>query len=103
MHKVDLCQILSHFIVHHLSSSLLLFLFAQEAYYLQVFPLVYQWTSSHHFIVRLYSQQAVFRMWAEFSSLPLLRKHFEVMESLVSIMKQIGYIILSAVSATELG
>ena len=65
----------------------------QEAYYLRVFPLVYQWTSSHHFTVRLYSQQAVFSMWAELSSLPSLRKHFEMMENLISFMKLSRYIV----------
>ena len=95
MHKVGHFLNSYQFIVRYL-----FFPFAQEAYYFQAFPLIYQWTSSHHFTVRLYSQQAVFRIWTELSSMPSLRKHFEMMENLISFMKQNRYII-STVSAAQ--
>ena len=64
----------------------------QTAYYLKVFPAVYQWTSSYHFVVRLYSQQTVICMWEDFSrsNLTEVFNHFRMLETTVDFMKQTG-------------
>ena len=65
---------------------------AQTAYYLKVFPAMYQWTSSYHFVVRLYSQQTVICMWEDFSRCDLTEvlDHFRILENTVDFMKKTG-------------
>lgn len=65
----------------------------QTAYYLKVFPAVYQWTSSYHFVVRLYSQQTVICMWDDFSKSDLTEvfNHFRMLETTIDFMKKTGW------------
>ena len=53
---------------------------------------MYQWISSYHFVVRLYSQQAVINMWEDCirCNLTEVLDHFRILESTINFMKQIG-------------
>ena len=58
---------------------------AQVAFYQRVFPLVHQWCTSHHFVVRLYAQQVVLQMWDDGAA-----DLFPVLKDCVDFVRQNG-------------
>ena len=73
----------------HLIQALLIL---QAAFYLDVFPAIFQWTTSHHFTARLYAQHTVFRMWEDCKSSKVMDviDKFSVLDNCISFMRRNG-------------
>ena len=71
--------------IHHYS--------VQASYYQRVFPAVFQWCTSHHFVVRLYSQHVAIQIWEQMTALGLgdLLHEFRAFSSSIALMKKTGW------------